>query len=505
MSRSQTSGELLERYSEASRKDNRLRRKKMAKAIALYGSVSLVLHVLLLMLISYLNWTSNIVEFQIEWDKDRFSGIGMVVDPMKGEQDQAGAALVKDEKKPDDPVAEIETVPKDAPETAEVPEDPDGEANENASDPKNALNDPSAQKAGPDTEKTFSKRLSGALGKLPKLRLSTEPADTNEPVATAVDGTGTFPGEHLPGLEAFGPGNARIIFLFRTDRVRGSRFEKPFMELMKAFPDYKIVVQNSGLDPVHDFDAMVVASNNLNDASQTFTAIRHHKSDAEIKKLFNDHFIVPLKWEERQGRPYAKPEGGHGGISSRDLYMPAPGLAVIMRPSLFGMMHAAPAQAPAEPGGALSERQQTLGRTLIETLMSVEQVDGVKERNHAVFLAIKRLRLSAVHRRLPKLPMITGGTASISAGEDPDMLFRFDFATEEDAKMFVDRWPAFAGTLPSLYPFVPGLGDIKKNFTFNHKGGPVAYGEGHLPSWMVDLLLASAVAQIESITSHLNR
>src|SRR5262249_29217604 len=77
----------------------------------------------------------------------------------------------------------------------------------------------------------------------------------------------------LEDLSPLAPAAARLVVLMRTDRLRKGPLRDAARAAMLALPDGALAAQ-SGLDPIDDFDALLVATANPLDATQTFLVAR---------------------------------------------------------------------------------------------------------------------------------------------------------------------------------------------------------------------------------------
>src|SRR5579871_3875935 len=80
-------------------------------------------------------------------------------------------------------------------------------------------------------------------------------------------------------LRPFAPNDARIVVLLRTDRLRKSAHKEAVQSLLEALPDYRTLLGGTGLQPVDDFEALLIATANPFDVTATFLAARHADDD----------------------------------------------------------------------------------------------------------------------------------------------------------------------------------------------------------------------------------
>ena len=81
------------------------------------------------------------------------------------------------------------------------------------------------------------------------------------------------PATPMPDLTPVAPASARLVVLVRTDRLRGSPLAEAARAGMTVLPDGELAVEE-GLDPLEDFEALLVATANPRDVAETFLAAR---------------------------------------------------------------------------------------------------------------------------------------------------------------------------------------------------------------------------------------
>ena len=70
-------------------------------------------------------------------------------------------------------------------------------------------------------------------------------------------------------LSKFAPGDAKILLLLRTDRMRRSPHRMAVETLLRHLPDYDTLVSGSTLSPFDDFNALLIATSNPMDVTAT--------------------------------------------------------------------------------------------------------------------------------------------------------------------------------------------------------------------------------------------
>lgn len=104
-------------------------------------------------------------------------------------------------------------------------------------------------------------------------------------------------------LDRFAPGDAALMLLLRNDRIAGSGYADSVRRLLEVFYDYKTLLWDSGLDPISDFDAMLIATPNPYRVTRTFLAIRHSLPPDRLKQALRRATSVnntAIQWKREQ-------------------------------------------------------------------------------------------------------------------------------------------------------------------------------------------------------------
>lgn len=76
-------------------------------------------------------------------------------------------------------------------------------------------------------------------------------------------------------LAPFAPEDAHLVVLLRMDKLRKSPHRAGTEALLQALPDWSTLVTGSGVSPIDDLDALLIATADPRDATATFLAARH--------------------------------------------------------------------------------------------------------------------------------------------------------------------------------------------------------------------------------------
>jgi hypothetical protein len=212
--------------------------------------------------------------------------------------------------------------------------------------------------------------------------------------------------EDLPTLA---PASARLVVLLRTDRLRDTPMIDAARAALLLLPDGQLA-QASGLDPLIDFDALLVATANPLDVTQTFLAART-TDQAKVRERFR----------------------APGGGDPRVLAYPSRDVAVLARPE-----HMA-----AVTGAWLTQLDRFADVNTTDSLLEVT-VSGL----HGV-LVLGGIRVTLPLKGQARLTW----PAAVHA--------RVEYETVEDAAQLAAQWPQLSDKVESA-PLVRllGLGGI---------------------------------------------
>ena len=497
------------------------------------GMLSVLLHGFALILAMILNLSTNIVEMQIEWSDEPLTGIGSAVqiatDPNPASEDdkerEADKETADNERVSRAKPEETQPEPQDEPQPVAVVEPPAPtwealEAQKKKAEARKLRHEKRQRR------KALERTLQPALAALTasstaalKDELETDEPDANvsrealtqkATLLSAALSSGARPqvlgeakpghvGSELPGLAAFGPGNARLIVLIRNDRLRGSAYQDNVRELLKKFPDYQIALQKSGIDPVDTLDALLIATTNPKDYTQNFLAVRHTIDDRILKVTLSHSFPVKLDWTMHNGRPLGTPKRGKkaknskSGVYDRVIYLAEPGLTLFLQEPLLDALDK-PASLPPNPNA--TPEDALANRSMLETLTAIESVDGSLEAEAAIFVMVKGIKSMSFGAGLPELPAPISLTGSLTPVANPRLIMNLEFETEALAQEFEAGWPAFVDAVGNLG--IPGLGTMLGGLEMSREGAHI-YSDGELSGFFVSLVLAYAVSALPEL------
>ena len=84
-----------------------------------------------------------------------------------------------------------------------------------------------------------------------------------------------LPPPETTDLSPFAPDDAHLVVLLRMDKLRRSPHRAGAEALLQALPDWDTLVAGSGVSPIDDFEALLIATADPHDVRATFFAARH--------------------------------------------------------------------------------------------------------------------------------------------------------------------------------------------------------------------------------------
>ena len=301
----------------------------------------------------------------------------------------------------------------------------------------------------------------------------------------------------MPNLHVLAPGNARVIVLIRNDRLKGSRFESSVRRLFRAFPDYRVALGASQIDPVNDIHAMLIATANPNLYAETFLVVSHDIPTEQLKSYITSSFPTRIKWEEHNGRPLATPDPSDGrysrgsGIYKRSLYLADDHTVLFLKPEVLPSLDVAHVDAIV---GTRDEALQNDAQkqTFLESLGSIAQSDSVSM--PTLFLMVQGIDNISLGRAFPAFEAPSAMTGSLSTDNSPRLNMQALFKTPEAAKEFTEKWPDIVSAASGMG--IPGIGGLLNAIALTNEGNQVLMS-GDLNGSMIGLVLMFAASFLE--------
>jgi hypothetical protein len=261
-------------------------------------------------------------------------------------------------------------------------------------------------------------------------------------------------------LKPYAPDDANLVVLLRSDKLRKSPYRPEAEQLLGALPDYSTLLGGTGLSPIDDFEALLIATANPRDVTATFLAARF--VDSPRVRAIGDRPLHP-------GDP-------------RVFRFPLPGLAVLAHPDEALRLDGAADAGAGDPRGRWLKQLAEFDRAAA--------IDG----GPAVLVTLSDA--PALLRFGDGLPTPQTLALALTAEASPALRLRAAFATDEEAARMEREWPAILQRYRSnpaiaFTGLAPALDDLK----LSRKGAELSI-QGRIPesqtrlalSWVVRLL-----------------
>ena len=304
--------------------------------------------------------------------------------------------------------------------------------------------------------------------------------------------------DSMPNLHVLAPGNARVIVLIRNDRLKGSRFESSVRRLFRAFPDYRVALGASEIDPVNDIHAMLIATANPNLYAETFLVVSHDIPQNQLKSYISASFPTRLTWSDHNGHPLATPDATDGkyrpnsGIYKRSLYLADEHTVLFLKPEVLPTLDVAHVDAIVgtrddEIAGDSGKKQ-----TFLESLGGLAQSDSASM--PTLFLMVQGINGISFGSAFPEFEAPAAMIGSLSTDDNPRLNMRASFKSPEAAKDFADKWPQIVSAASRMG--VPGVGGLLGAIMVTNEKSDVLMS-GDLNGGMIGLVLMFAASFLE--------
>ncbi len=290
---------------------------------------------------------------------------------------------------------------------------------------------------------------------------------------------------NLPDLRHYGPGNARVTALVRTDMLRGTELADPARDLMAVIPDYRIALEGTGLDPIDELGAIFMASANPQWLHETFLAARHDQSVDEMRQTLDRRFEEDISWEvdgDHPVRPLVPPS-----IQYRDprrLMLSDPGLAMVGRAAWFEELMG-PVDPDSEIGRELAESEDgPTAFTLLEGLSRIE--DAADDEGAIVLVSAYGFRLRSIPM-VGQLPTFQAARLALTNPERPRLTIDLRLRSESEARQFERDCPSLKRRLSTVLGLM-GASGLVQPLDCQRDGDYVTVEGSYSPEEVVDLL-----------------
>ena len=208
----------------------------------------------------------------------------------------------------------------------------------------------------------------------------------------------TLPPPETTDLSPFAPDDAHLVVLLRMDKLRRSPHRAGAEALLAALPDWTTLVAGSGISPVDDFEALLIATANPHDVTATFLAARH----ADTPKM---RALVERKLPDGDPRVFK---------------IVSPTLALLTQPNELG---------------------RDMGDPRATWLAQLEQFDRVAQADNGPAVLVTLSDAPALIHFGDGLPTPQAIAVAATADASPAARVRVVFADAAEAQAFGRAWP----------------------------------------------------------------
>lgn len=292
---------------------------------------------------------------------------------------------------------------------------------------------------------------------------------------------------NLPDLRNYGPGNARMTALVRLDRLRGTSLEPHINTLLAVVPDYRILLDGTGVQAVQDLDTLFMASADPTHLHQTFLAARYSMSTEEMQAILDRRFADPLDWETDGAypvRPLVPTTGRYR--DPRRIMLTDQGLAMVGRPEWFSELIG-----PVDPSSPLGQELAAAeaGPSAFQLLDGLARIEEVAEGEDTLVL-VSAYGLIFFAPGVGRLPRFEAVRLSVRNPSRPHLTIDLRFATSVLARDFARSCPNLKRQIIGGIPFARTLGvaSIVDRLSCEHDGDYVTVEGTYTTQELTNLL-----------------
>ena len=290
----------------------------------------------------------------------------------------------------------------------------------------------------------------------------------------------------------------------------------PFAEkgfsLLEPWPDFDFLVRKGGLDPLQDFNHIVIASANITDATETFLAVDFRPSRKRVKKAIERAVSKSgqeIEWVETggylQGSP--KPKGGREDKDDRVfVFHPKKKIAMLIRKPYLDQALADDEEVVSDEHGSPREFVNNLVR--VRKFAADQPLAGMQLKVADLSASISGFDLGAILRGTglsapSDLPTPDVIEVSVEASRNPILVLKLGFLDAAKAKDFQDWFDNDLGTalrdLVGMIGWHGGVGPLFEAFSSSRDEAMVAL-RGELNQTQIETILDFVVGTTKAVT-----
>ena len=347
-----------------------------------------------------------------------------------------------EEEKPEEEPPEEEEKPE------EEPEEPEEKPPEEEEKPE-----PEEKKPEPKPDKELATKKPDEKPKKepkpePKVEEPKPEAEIAEVASEGLPGLERTGPSNLPTLKNYAPGNARFTALIRFEQLRGTPYAAPTSNLVRKVPDFRILLDSAGPDPVETFDSIFGASSHPRYIQETFLAVRHSMGEEQLREALGRRYETEISWTKYRGYPIrdmVPPDLEYQ--DPRKILIAGPDLALVTRTEWLESL--TDDQGADSPIRAQSAKQEDGKKP--EKFTLVQGLERIEEAANADTLALVSVAGLGFPREL-KIPRFESARLEVRGLDNPTLNIDLQFATKDRAVAFANACPRMKRDLAGLVP-----------------------------------------------------
>jgi len=241
-------------------------------------------------------------------------------------------------------------------------------------------------------------------------------------------------GKKATQVDRLGPTNSTFYMLLVPKKIRSLSFGDKARDVMAPLPDYQYLVAGGGLDPLTDFDHLVIASPNITDWTQTFLAVDYKMSREKMKAAIEQAVAASgevIEWIEEDGVLRGNPRPANESdedVDPRWFVLLEDKIAVYVREEFLPHVLGDEESADAPTAGGY-----VANLTKLRRFASRQPTSGMQ-------IVIKDIRAAVKQSRGFKFQLPDRLEVSVEATEEPEVLVRMEWPDVVEAKAFELFW-----------------------------------------------------------------
>lgn len=309
------------------------------------------------------------------------------------------------------------------------------------------------------------------------------------------------------------PPTSKFHVLLVPKTLKKLPFAEKGFALLEPWPDFDFLVRKGGLDPLKDFDHIVIASANITDATETFLAVDFRPSRAKVQKAIEravEKSGQEIEWVEAdgylQGSP--RPKGGKKDVDDRVfVFHPKKKIAMLIRKPYLDQALADDEDVVSDENGSPREFVNNLVR--VRKFAEEQPLAGMQLKVADLSSSFSGLSLGKILRSMGLAApedLATPDTieVSVEAASSPILVLKLGFSNLVDAKQFQfwfdeDLGSALKDAVGGAVWTFGGVRVLFEAFTASREDTIVAI-RGELEQKQIETILDFVVGTTKSVT-----